>query len=547
MRPEMVFGSKLRTVLVILCGGASIAAAPPLLSPAELQNLVKVAPDAPGCAIAIVQDNRIVIEQGYGLADIERKAPITPATSFNVASMTKQFTGLAVALLIADGRLRESDDVRKFLPELKDYGTPITVANLLNHSSGLRNHMALAAFQPGDHLPSHQQALALVFRQSALNFRPGTRHQYESPNYVMLAEIVARVSGMPFPEFLQARILKPLGMQNSGYALAQVAPSYSGSAEKGWVREDKVNRAQGSSGLNASVHDFAEWMINYDRQSVGGPAAQARMLSTSRLKDGSLIPYRYGLVKLFDYAGVKGLTRITHGGQTAAYRSAFSWFPGRGFGDVVMCNYNADAQAIDDAIVGRFVAAIKQPQPSSVGGSGTAPGMPLGLPARLAGTWYSPADDDIREFTVKDGGLALRLFGEEYPLRFKGAATFSFPDQGEYRFNGSGMEEVFDGQARLHFDRLPPAPAQRMANFAGVYRSTDVDGAITIAAKDSGLVITYPAGQATLRHIGRDHFASPEEDFSSVRFQRDGAGKVSGLTLTTSSGITRLRFARVTG
>src|SRR5690349_14038640 len=185
-----------RPGIAILCGVATIAASPPLLSPAEIQNIVRVADDAPGCAVAIVQDGAIAFEQGYGLADPKTGVVINSRTAFNIASMTKQFTGMAVALLIADGKLRESDDVRTFLPELKDYGTPITVANLLNHSTGLRNHMALAAFQPGDHLPSHAEALALVFRQSALNFTPGTRHQYESPNYVLLAEIIARVSGM---------------------------------------------------------------------------------------------------------------------------------------------------------------------------------------------------------------------------------------------------------------------------------------------------------------------------------------------------------------
>jgi CubicO group peptidase (beta-lactamase class C family) len=533
----------MRLAAGVLAGLSSIAARPPL-PPSAIQNLVGDRTGLPGCAVAIVQDGRIVFEQGYGLASLETKATITPRTSFNVASMTKQFTGMAVALLIADGKLRETDDIRAFLPELKDYGRPITVAHLLNHSTGLRNHMALAAFQPGDHLPSHEQALQLVFRQSALNFAPGTRHQYESPNYVLLAEIVARVSGKSYPDFLAERILKPLGMADSGYAAAGLAPSYSGSADKGWTVQSKVNRAMGSSGLQASVHDFAKWMINYDRQRVGGSTAQSKMLSTSRHADGSLIHYRYGLVKEFDYADVDGLTRISHGGQTAAYRSAFSWFPGRGFGDVVMCNYMADAHAVDQAIVSAFVGGLKAPQPNSMGGSGTAQAMRADLPAQFAGTWYSAADDDIREFAVKDGGLALRYFGEDYPLQWVGGTTFALPDQGEFRFDGDKLEEVLDGQARLNFKKLPALTPQELADFAGTYRSSDVDGTVTVTVEGNGLVIAYPAGEAMLRHIGRDQFASPEEDFNSVRFLRGEDGRVTGLTLTVSSGITRLRFAR---
>jgi hypothetical protein len=333
-------------------------------------------------------------------------------------------------------------------------------------------------------------------------------------------------------------------MSNSGYSSPALALSYFGSAEKGWAPQLKVNRAMGSSGLQSSVHDFAQFMINYDRQSVGGGQAFDQMLSTSKLADGTPLSYRYGLVKEFDYAGVKGLTRISHGGQTAAYRSAFSWFPGRGFGDVVMCNYMADANAVDLAIVSRFVGGLKPHQPASVGGSGTGIAMRAELPAQLAGTYYSAEDDDIREFTVKDGGLALRFYGQEFPLQFRPPATFAIPDQGEFRFAGGEMTEIFDGQAKLSFSRLSASAAQTTTDFAGTYRSAEVDGLVTIAAKGDKLALTYPAGAATLRAMGRDHFASPEEDFSSVRFQRDADGKVAGLSLTIS-GITRLRFARV--
>jgi CubicO group peptidase (beta-lactamase class C family) len=177
-------------------------AADAAIGQAELTKLIAAEAGGPGCAAVVIADGRIVAEATSGLADLSTIRPMTPDTPVNVASMTKQFTGMAIALLIGEGKVHEDDDIRRYLPELKYYGRPIRIANLLNHSSGLRNHMALAAFQPGDHLPNHQEALALVFRQSALNFAPGTRHQYESPNYVLLAEIVSRVSGRPYPAFI---------------------------------------------------------------------------------------------------------------------------------------------------------------------------------------------------------------------------------------------------------------------------------------------------------------------------------------------------------
>jgi CubicO group peptidase (beta-lactamase class C family) len=510
---------------------------------AGLEKLIAAEAGGPGCAAVVIQDGRVVAEAASGLADLTTRRPMTLDTPVNIASMTKQFTGLAIALLIADGKLTESDDIRRYLPELKDYGRPIRIEHLLNHSSGLRNHMALAAFQPGNHLPSHAEALALVFRQSALNFDPGTRHQYESPNYVLLAEIVSRASGVPFQRFVATRILKPLGMTNSGFDLPTLAPAYA-KRDSQWLANARTNKAMGSSGLQASPRDFAKWMLNYDRPTVGGEAARARMLSISTLGDGSPISYRYGLVKEFDYAGVKGLTRISHGGQTAAYRSAFSYFPGRGLGSVVACNHPADARAIDLAILSALVAPLVPPKPSQMGGSGTAPGMPVDLPARLAGLYYDAEDDDVAEFVVDDGSLALRAFGANYPLGFRGGGRFELPGEAEFDFTGDKLSAKFEGQARLSFTRLPAFERQAPNPFLGNYRSDDVDGPITISEDGKRLKLLYPAGSASLRQIGTDHFASPEEDFSSVRFVRGADGRVTGLALTTLSGLMRLRFRK---
>ena len=167
--------------------------------------------------MGVIEHGRLAYARGYGAADLATGRQIDPRTVFNLASMSKSFTAAAIALLVRDGTIGLEDDIRHWLPELPDYGRTIRVRHLLHHISGLRNHMALAAFQPGAPLPSHAEALALVFRQSGLNFDPGSRHQYESPNYVLLAEIVTRASGRSFERFLQERIFTPLGM--IGYRL----------------------------------------------------------------------------------------------------------------------------------------------------------------------------------------------------------------------------------------------------------------------------------------------------------------------------------------
>lgn len=502
----------------------------------------------PGCAVGVVEGGRLSEARYQGLADLEARRPIDADTTFNIASMSKQFTAAAIGLLIADGKLSEDDEIHRHLPELPDYGAPIRIANLLDHTSGIRNHMALAAFQPGNHLPTHEEALALVFRQSALNFTPGTRHQYESANYVLLAEIVERASGRPFGEFLEQRIFEPLGMTHSGFSSPTLARAYAEQADGSFVASDAINTARGSSGLLTTLSDFALWMANYDHGKVGGESLRQRMLSTSTLADGTPLAYRYGLLKDADHGGVPGLLHIAHGGQTASYRSTFGYFPGEGFGTVVLCNTTTDVHAIEAPLVERWVA--------SRGGTGATPSaepvaVPAGMVERLAGTYHAASDDLTLELVAHDGTLALLFYGTALPLTHRGDGRFVLEGAGEWRLREvDGQVTVVEdvpNQADLLYAKLPAFEPQAPSQFTGTYRSRDVDGEIVVRPGDGGLVVTTPIGPATLRQIGADAFAAPEQDFAHLAFTRGAEGTVDGLVLTVSSGITRMRFERAVG
>ena len=212
--------------------------------------------------------------------------------------------------------------------------------------------------------------------------------------------------------------------------------------------------------------------------------------------------------------GSKASPGLAMAGRPRPIRSAFSYFPGRGFGDVVMCNHMADANGIDQAI---GLGLCRKAETAAAGGCRRfrrRPRLcrPTCLPSSPAPVTASD-DDDIREFLVKDGSLALRYFGQEFPLHLLGAAAPSrFGDQGEFRFAGvRSMTEVFDEQAVLQFDKLPPLPAQTSADFAGTYRSADVDGEVTIAPKGDKLLLRFPAGEAELRRGRPRPFRSAQE------------------------------------
>lgn len=535
---------RLRRAILVLSATACLAATTPPSPPAAALDqalTAYAAADRPGCAAGVMEGGRLAYARGYGVADIETRQPITPQTPFNLASMSKAFTGAAIALLIRDGRLNEDDDIRRYLPELRDYGRPIRIRHLLHHTSGLRNHMALSVFQPTGPLPTHEQALALVFRQSALNFAPGTRHQYDSPNYVLLAEIVARVSGMPFPRFLEARIFRPLGMRHTGFSVPGLARAYAVQPDGSFRLNEAVNRAMGSSGLVSTLDDFAIWLGALDSGRLGDPELLRRMMAPERLADGTIISYGYGLASEQAHDGLPGLAMIGHGGQTAAYRSTFSYFPGRGFGAILLCNVSNAPLDAANAAVEAWVETL--PHPPAIQAV-SSPQLPAEDVARLAGFYLDPVGDELRQFTAEEGALKLVYFGQAYPLRHTGHGRYELEGAGSFRFADGRLTETAEGQARIAYDKLPPAEPRPPGDYAGDYRSADVDGHVAMRADGDRLVMTLAGQDVPLDPVHTDGFAAFTSGFGHIAFQRGADGRVTGFTLSDLAGINLMRFAR---
>ena len=236
-------------------------------------------PDSPGCAIAVIKDGRIVYKRGYGMANLDHDVPITPSTVFNIASVSKQFTAAAIALLAQQGKLLLDDEARKYIPELPDFGTPITIRHLIHHTSGLRSQTALldlAGWRIGlDHV-TEEDVLGLLFRQRELNFRPGEKYEYSNTNYILLAQIVTRVSGQTFREFTRAHIFEPLGMKNSFFRddhdeiVKNQAYGYVPTEDDTFQLSMPTSYTVGSTGLLTTVEDLARWDRNFYDGRVGG-------------------------------------------------------------------------------------------------------------------------------------------------------------------------------------------------------------------------------------------------------------------------------------
>ena len=302
-----------------------------------------VTPESPGAAVMVVHDGRVLHQAGYGLADVERRVPITPATAFRLASVSKQFVAMAVMILAEDGKLSYDDPVVRHLPELERLGDALTVRHLLNHTGGVSEYYEeLETRYAEGPLPTNVEALALMASEGELLFRPGERYRYSNPGYEMLASIVERVSGRPFAPFVAERIFAPLGMRTSVVRdasepeIAHRALGYSRRDGRLELDDDhRLNHILGAGGIYSTLEDLYLWdQALYDEELVSRETLE-EAFSPARLADGDNHPYGFGW-RLGRY-GALG-SSVGHSGSWLGFRTYIVRYPERRFTVVVLSN-----------------------------------------------------------------------------------------------------------------------------------------------------------------------------------------------------------------
>ena len=275
------------------------------------------------------------------MANLEYDIPITPSTIFHIASVSKQFTVFSILLLEKEGKLSLDDNIRKYIPEVPDFGKIITLRNLANHTSGLRdqwNLLGMAGWRLDDVI-TKEQILKLVSKQKELNFNPGDEFVYCNTGYTLLAEVVARVSGKTFPEYTEEFIFKPLNMTNTLFyddhekIVKNRAYSYK-SAGKGYKKSVLSYANVGATSLFTTVEDLSLWTLNFENPVVGNQDIFNKMSQKAVLNKGDTIEYALGQV-INKY---KGLNMVSHGGADAGYRTFLGRFPDQKFSVIVFSN-----------------------------------------------------------------------------------------------------------------------------------------------------------------------------------------------------------------
>lgn len=496
----------------------------------------------PGCSVGVEVDGRTVLEKGFGMADLERGVPNRGDTIFEAGSVSKQFTAAAVLLLARDGKLSLDDPVRTYVPELPDYGTPITIRQMLTHTSGLRDWGSVAGIGGWPRTTrayTHAHVLDILSRQTALNFAPGTRWSYTNSGFNLAAILVTRVSGMPFAEFTRRRIFEPLGMSSTSWRddhtriVSRRALAYR-RQDDGYHLDLPFENVHGNGGLLTTVGDLLVWTRNFRSPVVGDAAFVKEQTTPGRFSDGQAHDYGLG-VWVGEY---RGLREVRHSGSTAGYRAYLTTFPEARAGVAVLCNAaNANADAVTYKVADRALAEQLKPR--------VEPRATHVLTERETGALvglYRDAGTGVPTRLVKDGD---RLRIERGSVLYAESGTRLRAVNGQqWVFAAGGRVTVSDAFGRVNtLERVaawtPAAPD--LTALAGDYASAESETGFTAAVVNGALVLRQrPDRVVALTPVYEDAFTS---SLGTVRFLRDADGRATAFTLSQDR-VWSMRFTR---
>ena len=510
------------------------------------------ASNSPGCAVGVSRNDQTLFQNGYGMANLEHDVPITPASIFHVASVSKQFTAAAIMLLAADGKLALDDSIRKYLPELPDYGHLITIRHLLTHTSGLRDQWDLLIMARGGRFEENRiteaDVLEIVARQKALNFVPGSEYLYSNTGFTLLGTIVKRVSGQSLRAFAEERIFRPLGMRDTHFhddytmVVKGRAAGYAPSGRQWRVSLPNYD-TYGATSLFTTVGDLLTWEANFSKPTVGTAPLFAAMATSATLTNGDSTAYGYGIA-IEEYRGTR---LIGHGGADAGYRTYVARAPEHGLGVVVLCNAasanpGALTRGVIDVLVGSKLAALTPPFRPTI----TLTTEQL---APFVGVYQHPQTGAPQVVTVRRDTLALgRITGPALlPISENRFKVMGQPAEMEFTADGSVVQTTLGWPARAPVvsKRVAAAVSQptraELERYAGSYYSEELGATYAVTATDSTLVLKsrWGAGDRVVRMAFGDTFVG---DYL-LRFTRGKGGRIEGMLM--SSGRARgVRFQR---
>ncbi|HET9356148.1 MAG TPA: serine hydrolase domain-containing protein [Sphingomicrobium sp.] len=519
-----------------------VSAAPATAVPADFAKQANAvlasayAPDAPGAAAIVMDDGKVVYATGRGLADVSSKRPIGPDTVFRLGSITKQFTAALVLQLVEEGKLSLSDPLSKFLPDYPKPGADTTVAQLLNHTSGIQSYTGIAGWMAGPK-PARAvttESLIAEFKDMPSEFDRGTKWDYNNSGYVLLGAIIEKVTGKAWHEALAERITRPLGLTSIRYGVGE--EKVPGMATGHTLDDKKVVPSRpihmsvphAAGALLGNVRDLAKWSHALHHGKVVKSETYRQMITKTRLGDGTEHPYAFGL----RHEDVRDRKAIGHGGGIFGFSTYALYVPSEDVFVAVLTNSDAPQTPPSIATQRLAALAINNPYPSfartNVAPAAIEP---------LFGLYKSDLTE--RRFFARDGKLfTRRADASDMPVYAAGDDRFFYGEDSLTWFKvkrdafGKHVMEMYHGggdeaEVATRIGPVPPeAPAVKLSQatlkrYAGTYRigpapvvvALGDDGRLTVKLGQQQPVAIEPLSETEFRAIGPN---------AKVRFESAG-------------------------
>lgn len=487
----------------------------------------------PGGQVVVRKQGYILYQNNFGYANIEQEVPVTDRTVFHVASVSKQVTVMAILLLQEDGKLTIEDDIREYVPEYIQFQEPLTIRQLMNNVSGIRDQwelLGLSGVRIVDTI-TQRDALSIIGKQQQLNFSPQSQFLYSNSNFTLLAEIVERLSGTSFDEFTTKRIFRPLGMKQTCFkdsywkVIPRRADSYYDDGNGNFAASVLNYGTYGATSLNTTATDFLKWMDNYKNPVICSNETLQIMWETRPFTDGTENSYAGGL-----FVGEhRGRNYFEHGGADAAFRSAMIRFPEEGVDIVLFANtqnmlMKDTALAVADAVFGddrEEFASQTEHVPDEY--------MEEVDVATVEGVYFPVKGTPFMRFDIEVKGGWPHL---KHPY---GTAPLKLISQNHYKIDSLSIDLFLGKKTGMKWNgklvelkKLTSYPAEQGMQWQGCYESSELETTYRVIEKDGILHLSHDRhGDEILYHLEGSSFIVNAPFTFQVEFFEE-AGEVTG-------------------
>ncbi|MDO5971382.1 serine hydrolase domain-containing protein [Flavivirga aquimarina] len=498
----------------------------------------------PGGTLGIMQNGKIIYSKAFGLASLEYQVPNTIGTIFNIASVSKQLTAMGIVLLHEKGKLSIDDDIRKYLPDMPDFGHTITIRHMLHHTSGMRSlhaMLGLAGWRDGDPRTS-EDLYRFMLKQKELNFIPGDEYLYCNTGYILMAKIIENVTKEKFPQWMKANVFDPLRMTDTyvedryDRIVPNNATSYYGSNDV-FFRAVEYWGYVGSGNVHSTTTDLLNWLQNFSTPTSNWSSAFEMLKTTDTLNNGSENNYAFGV----NFGNYKAYNKISHGGSIGGFRAYASHYPEEQLSIAVLTNFSSSNSRGIERKIANILLKDKSKATPEIAKAEISKSV-ISFPLEQLTGKYEIQSGVIANITIENDSLHVlqEWNNSEYNIYKTKGNTYQIPKEDNVQFTFSELKDnatqllsVNQNGRKIDAKRYVEEDLSSISlnDYVGRFYSPELESTLDIILKEDQLIGHHGRhGDFPMKLLSTDVLEIT--GFASVDVVRDVENVITGIRIS---------------